>query len=80
MVSRKEFLQVLCDAMEISSETVTEETVLEELGDSWDSVNRLTVISIIDTYSDRSIPSNAVVESRTMGDLIDLVCVSKSHL
>jgi acyl carrier protein len=80
MVSRKELLQVLCDAMEISSEDITEETVLEELGDAWDSVNRLAVISIIDTHSDRSIPSNAIVESRTMGDLVDLVCASKSSV
>jgi acyl carrier protein len=80
MVSRQELLQVLCDAMEISSEDVTEETVLEELGDAWDSVNRLSIISIIDTYGDRSLPSTAVVESKTVGNLIDLVCEYKGSL
>lgn len=77
MISRKELFQLLCDAMEISSKDVTEEAVLEELGDAWESVNRLSVISIIDNHSDRPIPSNAIVESRTIKDLIDLACATE---
>jgi len=81
MVTRKEMLEILGDAMEISSENITEDTVLEELGDAWDSIARLSVISTIDTYTDRVIPSNGLVESKTMGDLIDLALATdgKTH-
>jgi acyl carrier protein len=76
MLNRKEILEILCDAIEISKEGISEDTVLEELGDAWDSVNRLSVISVIDTYAEHDIPSDAIVKSKTMGNLIDLICIS----
>lgn len=79
MVSRKELLEILCEAMDISSENITEDTVLEELGEAWDSVARLSVISTIDTYANRVISSNALVESKTIGDLINLAFVTNDE-
>lgn len=74
MLSRSEMLEILCNTMEIDINSVNEETVLEDLGESWDSLNRLSVISVVDTYANRSVPSNAIVKSKTIKDLIDLVC------
>jgi len=73
MKNRQEMLEILGEAMEINSANITEETVLENLGDAWDSVAILSVISIIDSYAQKSIPVNAIVESKTIKDLIDLV-------
>jgi len=73
MKNRQEMLEILGEAMEINSADITEETVLENLGDVWDSVAILSVISIIDSYAQKSIPVNVIVESKTIKDLIDLV-------
>jgi acyl carrier protein len=73
MKNRQEMLEILGEAMEINSADITEETVLENLGDAWDSVAILSVISIIDSYAHKSIPVNVIVESKTIKDLIDLV-------
>ncbi|MFM6026240.1 MAG: hypothetical protein ACKPER_25555, partial [Dolichospermum sp.] len=56
-----------------NSAELTEKTVLENLGDIWDSVAILSVISIIDSYAHKSIPVNLIVESKTIKDLIDLI-------
>ena len=80
MIERQEILEILGEAMEISSADITEETVLEELGDAWDSVSRLSVISIIDSYANWDIPVNAIVESKTVKDLIDLICTSDNQI
>jgi len=80
MIDRQEILEILGEAMEISSANLTEETVLEELGDAWDSVTILSVISMIDSYANRPIPVNAIVESKTVKDLIDLVCTSDTQI
>ncbi|MCE2719775.1 MAG: phosphopantetheine-binding protein [Dolichospermum sp.] len=73
MKNRQEILEMLGEAMEINSAELTEETVLESLGDAWDSVAILSVISIIDSHAQKSIPVNLIVESKTIKDLIDLV-------
>ena len=73
MPNRQEILEILGEAMEINSTDITEETALENLGDAWDSVAILSVISIIDSYAHQSIPVNAIVESKTIKDLIDLI-------
>lgn len=73
MKNRQEMLEILGEAMEINSADITEETLLENLGDAWDSVAILSVISIIDSYAQKSIPVNVIVESKTIKDLIDLV-------
>lgn len=36
MIDHQEILEILGEAMEISSANLTEETVLENLGDVWD--------------------------------------------
>ncbi|MFM5889677.1 MAG: phosphopantetheine-binding protein [Dolichospermum sp.] len=73
MKNRQEILEMLSEAMEINSAELTEKTVLENLGDIWDSVAILSVISIIDSYAHKSIPVNLIVESKTIKDLIDLI-------
>jgi acyl carrier protein len=73
MPNRQEILEILGEAMEINSADITEETALKNLGDAWDSVAILSVISIIDSYAHQSIPVNAIVESKTIKDLIDLI-------
>lgn len=72
MISRQELLEAICDAMDIESENVTEDTQLEELEEGWDSITRLSIIAIIDNYSAKVISPEALVESKTMKDLIDL--------
>ena len=73
MKNRQEMLEILGEAMEINSANITEETVLENLGDAWDSVAILSVISIMDSYAQKSIPVNVIVQSKTIKDLSDLV-------
>lgn len=80
MLSRQEILEVLGEAMEINSANLTEETPLEALGDAWDSVSRLSVISMIDSYANRDIPVNAIVESKTIKDLINLITTSDNQI
>jgi acyl carrier protein len=80
MVNRQEILETLSEAMEINGVNLTEETALEELGSAWDSVCRLSVISMIDSYAHRAIPVNAIVESKTVKDLIDLICISENQI
>jgi acyl carrier protein len=80
MKNRQEMLEILGDAMEINIVDFTEETVLENLGDAWDSVAILSVISIIDSYAQKSIPVNLIVESKTIKDLIDLVCKNDNQV
>jgi len=80
MKDRQEMLEILGEAMEINSVDITEETVLENLGDAWDSVAILSVISIIDSYAQKSIPVNLIVESKTIKDLIDLVCKNDNQV
>ncbi len=79
MPNRQEMLEILGKAMEINSVDITEETELKNLGDAWDSVAILSVISIIDSYAQKSIPVNLIVESKTIKDLIDLVCKNDSR-
>ena len=76
MIDHQEILEILGEAMEISSANLTEETVLENLGDVWDSLAILSIISIIDSYADRAIPVNYIVESKTIKDLINLIFVN----
>ncbi|MFM6908618.1 MAG: hypothetical protein ACKPKW_05675 [Dolichospermum sp.] len=73
MKNRQEILEMLSEAMEINSAELTEKTVLENLGDIWDSVAILSVISIIDSYAHKSIPVNLIVEIKTIKDLFDLI-------
>lgn len=80
MPNRQEMLEILGEAMEINSVDFTEETVLENLGDAWDSVAILSVILIIDSYAQKSIPVNLIVESKTIKDLIDLVCKNDNQV
>ena len=80
MKNRQEMLEILGEAMEINSADLTEETLLENLGDAWDSVAILSVISIIDSYAQKSIPVNVIVKSKTIKDLIDLVCKNDNQV
>ncbi|MTJ28991.1 hypothetical protein [Aphanizomenon sp. UHCC 0183] len=80
MINRQKMLEILGNHLEINSANLMEETVLENLGDAWDSVAILSVISIIDSYANRPIPVNAIVESKTIKDLIDLVCVNENQI
>ncbi len=58
MKNRQEILEMLGEAMEINSAELTEETVLESLGDAWDSVAILSVISVSPTNIEPDVGSS----------------------
>ncbi len=70
--NRQGLFEVICDALDINIADVTEETVLEDLGPVWDSVGMISVMSAIETDTNKTLSPEALFEAKTVSDVINL--------
>lgn len=70
--NRENMLGLICDLLALNIADVSEDVVLADLGPVWDSVGMLSVIVAVEQQTGNSIPPQDLVESKTIGDLINL--------
>lgn len=75
MIDRNTFFTMLLELLEFEEEDekkcITEETSLEEV--QFDSVTKLGVLALLDTYVGKSIKVKDISNCEKVGDIIDLV-------
>jgi len=70
-MDREAFIIEIADALNMSQDEISEETLLN--ADNWDSVAQLAAIAAIDERFSITIPSKALAEVRSVGELLNLV-------
>lgn len=69
-MSEKEKIEVIADILEMESDDVTRETVLNEC-EAWDSIAVLSVISVMNEEFNRFPHADEINGYKTVGDLMD---------
>ena len=72
MMTQEQKLAMLEDLMDLDAGTLTPETVLSDL-DEWDSIARLSFISMLDDEFDKLVKGAVVKEKETVADLLALM-------
>jgi acyl carrier protein len=73
--SQQQVLEVVCDALAIACANGVQSTVLASLGPVWDSIGMLSVMFAIEAYNGAVISPEAIVEAKTVDDLVHLADV-----
>ncbi|MBY9080764.1 hypothetical protein KIH86_13505 [Paenibacillus sp. HN-1] len=73
MITKDTFSSMLMEILDVEDTdlNVTEDTKLEEL--DFDSVTKLGVLALLDTYSDKAAKVQALQSCKTIGDIMNLV-------
>lgn len=69
-MDRETLMMELLNVLNLDGEMAGEHTLLEDI--EFDSIAKLGVISVIDTYMEKVIDASLLIECKTIGDLADL--------
>ena len=68
-MTKEEKLEAIADILEVGTEELSENMVLEEF-DTWDSVAVLSVIAVINEKFERFPLAEEILQYKTIGDLL----------
>ena len=71
-MTEEEKLESIADVLEMETDEISRETVLEEC-EAWDSIAILSVISIINEEFNRFPHADEIKAYKTVGDLMDVM-------
>lgn len=74
-MDRSELFSGIVNVLNLDEEHVSENTLLEDI--EFDSIAKLGVISVIDTYLDKIIDANLLNDCKRIGDIVDLAFLVK---
>lgn len=69
-MDRVELFTEIVNVLNLDEELVNENTLLDDI--EFDSIAKLGVISVIDTYLDKIIDATLLSECKTIGDIVNL--------
>jgi acyl carrier protein len=70
-MNRDAFLRKFEELLEVPEGSLTEKTELDQV-ESWDSLNVIGFIALVDETFQREVDPEKIAECKTVGDLVDL--------
>ncbi len=70
-MNKNEFIKHIAEILEIDSENLTGNELLDEIG-NWDSLSIISYVAMVDAELNRIVSPEKLRQAKTIGDLVEL--------